>query len=166
VRYRRGVWRLRCANARPGFTVVEVIVALMVVAVLGGIAIPQISKQSSRRAAHNAREAFIATASKARAEAIRAGEEVLLRVDAANDRVLITMRRDGSTVAQPLDLNQGDIRGSIVGGADFTLCYVPRGFAMPGCGSATAADTIVGFVSPQGQDTAWARITLGRMERR
>jgi Tfp pilus assembly protein FimT len=166
----RLVEQRRRGMGRPGFTLIEIAVVVFFGVVLAAVAIPQLSKQTSRRAAINARDAFLATASQARTAAIRSGEEVLMQVDRGNDRVLITLRRDGSTVAPALDLRDGPLRASIVGGSatasTFTMCYVPRGFALPACGNRAAADSIVGFVSPQGADTAWARITLGRVERR
>lgn len=163
---RRQDERLRGAKKRPGFTAIELVVAVVVAGVLAGIAIPQISKQTSRRAALNARDAFVATASQARAAAIRAGEEVLMEIDKGNDQARVTRRRDGSTMAAPLDLRQGTLRGQIVGTGVVTLCYSPRGFVLPSCTNHPAADSIIGFASPQGRDTAWARITIGRAERR
>jgi prepilin-type N-terminal cleavage/methylation domain-containing protein len=153
-------------RSRPGFTAVELVVAVVIAAVLAGIGLPQISKYSSRRAAMNARDAFIASAAQARAAAIRAGEEVLMEVDRTNHRVEITLRSDGSTMAPSLDLQQGTLRAGIVGTGAFTLCYTPRGFLLPSCTTREPADSIVGFASPAGRDTAWARITLGRAERR
>jgi prepilin-type N-terminal cleavage/methylation domain-containing protein len=166
VQIRRQVHPPRGAKARPGFTAIELVVAVVVAGVLAGIAIPQISKQTSRRAAHNARDAFIATTAQARSAAIRAGEEVLMEVDRVNDRVRITRRSDGAVMAAPLDLADGTLRGAIVATETFTLCYSPRGFTLPSCTTHTPADSIVGFASPQGRDTAWARITIGRAQRR
>lgn len=151
------------AKARHGVSAVELVVALVLVGVLAGIAIPQMSKHSSRRAAQNARDAFIATASQARAAAIRAGEEVRMQVDPTSGTVLTTLVRDGSTVVEPLDYQAGTIRGDIVGSSGFALCYVARGFART-CGA--DPDSLLGFASPQGMDTSWVRVTLGRMERR
>jgi type II secretory pathway pseudopilin PulG len=145
---------------------IELVVVIMVGGLLAAIAIPQFSRFTERRAAINARDAFIATVSQARTAAIRSGEDVLMQVDRANDRVLITLRSDGSAAGPPLDLRNGPLRADIAGTGAFTMCWVPRGFALPGCGTRTAADSIVGFVSPAGTDTAWARITLGRAERR
>jgi prepilin-type N-terminal cleavage/methylation domain-containing protein len=164
VQIRRRVERRHGAIRRPGFTLIEVIVVIMIGGMLAAIAIPQFSRYTSRRAAVNARDAFIGTASQARSAAIRSGEEVLMQVDRGNDRVRITLRRDGSTVAAPLDLRTGTHRGAIVGTGAFTLCYTPRGFTLPGCGTADPPN-MVGFVSPQGRDTAWVRIVLGRAER-
>jgi prepilin-type N-terminal cleavage/methylation domain-containing protein len=165
------IWRRveRChigATHRPGFTIIELVVVIMIGGVLGAVAIPQFSRYTERRAAVNARDAFVATVSQARTAAIRSGEDVLLQVDQANDRVRITLRSNGSTAAPPLDLRTGPLRAEIVGTGAFTMCWVPRGFVIPGCGTRTAADSIVGFASPAGSDTAWARITLGRAERR
>jgi prepilin-type N-terminal cleavage/methylation domain-containing protein len=166
VQIPRQVERACGAKARPGFSAIELVVALVIAALLGSVAYPQITKYSSQRAAMNARDAFIGSASQARAAAIRLGEDVEMQVDRTADRVLVTLRRDGSTVAEPLDLRTGSIRGQIVGDGGLTLCYTPRGFMLPNCGNgSTAVGEVVVFASPQGTHTAGARITLGRVER-
>lgn len=142
---------------------VEVLFVLVISGVLGVMAVPQISKFTSQRAATNARNAFILTAARARAAAIQSGDEVHMIIDAANNFVSVT-DRNGDVIGEPLDLQNGTVRAGVVGTNGFTICYVPRGFERPGC--RVAADSIIGFASPQGRDTAWARVTIAQVVRR
>jgi prepilin-type N-terminal cleavage/methylation domain-containing protein len=153
--------------SRPGFTLIEVIIVVMIAAILGGVAVPQIGKFTSRRAVSNASDAFIRTAAQARAAAIRTGDEVVMRVDAANDRVTIVTAA-GDTVAT-LDLANGPIQAGLeipshTGTGPFLVCYVPRGYARSPCGNDALPKTFR-FVSPSQKDTARARIYLTQANR-
>jgi prepilin-type N-terminal cleavage/methylation domain-containing protein len=151
------------AAHRPGFSIVELLFVVVIAGILSAFAVPQISKYTSRRDALNARDAFILTGARARAAALQTGAEVRMRIDPTNHRVLI-VDAGNNPVEEPFDLLVGPVRGRIVGTREVVVCYTPRGFARPGC--PPADDSIVGFASPAGRDTAWARITMGRMERR
>ncbi len=161
------VEQVRGWRARPGFTVVELVIVLMVAGILGTVTVAQISTYTSRRAATDARDAFIAAAAQARAAAIRMGEDVEMRVDPVNDRVLVLRRRDGSTVIEPLDLNAGPLRGTILGREIIRACYTSRGFMLPSCGGTGNATVgqAVDFRSPQGSHTATAVFTLAGARR-
>jgi prepilin-type N-terminal cleavage/methylation domain-containing protein len=145
---------------RPGFTMIELLIVILIGAVLGSIAVPQFGKQASKRSASNARDAFIHAAARARTAAIQSGDEVRLRVNPATDRVEIVDRLN-NPVGDPLDFRTGPVKARILGNAIVTVRYTPRGFAHPG--SVPSRDVI--FTSVQGRDSARARITIGQVER-
>lgn len=164
MQIRRRVERRHGATHRPGFTIIELVVVVMIGGMLGAIAIPQFSRYTSHRAAINARDAFVSAASQARAAAIRLGEDVEMVVDPATDRILVRLRRNGAEVVPPVDLRTGPIRGDILGTTATTACYTPRGFMLPSCGNAQV-EQVLQFRSPQGGHTASAVITLGGAKR-
>jgi len=163
VQAQRCVQRSIHAANRRGFSLIEVLFVLVISGILGVMVVPQISKYTSQRAATNARDAFILTAARARAAAIQSGDEVQMIIDATNGFVSVT-DPNGVVIGEPLDFQNGTVRAGVVGTAGFTICYVPQGFHRPGC--PVAADSIIGFVSPQGRDTAWARVNIAQVVRR
>jgi prepilin-type N-terminal cleavage/methylation domain-containing protein len=156
----------RCGTFnRPGFTVIELLVAIVIAGILGGVSIPQISRYTSRRAAINARDAFVQATAQARAAAIQAGEDVQMQVDRTNDRVVLTLLRDGTTIGTPLDLRNGPVRAAIAGTGTFVCTYTPRGFMLPDCTNNVNVGHVVQFTDPAGTQVASAEITLGGAKR-
>jgi prepilin-type N-terminal cleavage/methylation domain-containing protein len=156
VGFRRGT-----AN-RPGFTLIEVVIVVVIAAILGGIAVPQIGIFTSRRAVSNASDAFVRAAALARAEAIKSGDDVEMRIDPATDRVTIV--NSAGDIVFTLDLANGPIQARLeipgwTANRPFLVCYVPRGYARALCGNDAVPQTFR-FVSPSGRDTASARIYL------
>lgn len=166
--HQRRVGPRRGTVTRPGFTLIEVLLVALILAIVGGIAAPQISKAANQRTVNNARDAFIRTAAQARAAAIQTGDEVEMRIDPASDRVTV-VAADGDTLAI-LDLRNGPIRASLsirdrsATAGEFLACYVPRGYARPDCGNESVRQT-VDFVGPGGKHTAAARLTISQAER-
>lgn len=76
------------ARAR-GFTLIEVIVALAMVAAIYVIALPAISRTRVTASIHNARHVVVSSIALARATAIRYGRPAVLRLDASGDRVWV-----------------------------------------------------------------------------
>jgi type II secretory pathway pseudopilin PulG len=139
---------------------IELIIVVLIGAALVTLALPQLSRQTDRRAANNARDAFITAAARARAAAIQSGDEVRLRIIAPTDRVEITDRFN-QPIAEPLDFQTGPVRARIPGNAIVTVRYTPRGFAHP----ASVPNRDIIFTSIPGRDSARARITIGQVER-
>lgn len=148
---------------RPGFTMIELVMVILLAGIIGTIAVPQMGRYASQKEAKNARDAFIATASRARAAAIQSGDEVHVRILPVVDRVEV-VNRAGDPVAPPLDFRTGPVRARILGEFNMTICYTARGFVRPGFACMPMLD--IAFASMAGRDTAMARVTFGQVERR
>jgi prepilin-type N-terminal cleavage/methylation domain-containing protein len=148
---------------RPGFTMIELVMVILLAGILGGIAVPQMTGYASQREARNARDAFISTASRARAAAIQSGDEVHVKIYPIADRVEV-VNRAGEPVGMPLDFRTGPVRARILGEFNMTICYTARGFVRPGTNCMPMLD--IAFASMAGRDTARARVTFGQVERR
>lgn len=124
---------------RRGFTLIEMVIAIVVGGILLSIAIAGFGAVESRTAVRQARNVFAGLHARARAHAIEFGTTTRLEVDVGGDSVWIS--RDGTTVESvPLGREFGvDLRA--VGGA-YTLCMSPRGYADTGCTSFGGAVTL------------------------
>lgn len=145
-------------RARRGFTLVE----MLFVVILGGLVVAvgtrQIGRTASRRAVENARDAFILTAQRARAEAMRTGRLVHLQVVPGSGEVRVA-ESSGTAV---YTLAMSDLEVALVA-PDLSLCYTSRGYALPGCTSINV-ETEVAFA--RGPDTATAAVLpLGQVRR-
>ncbi|NIR76335.1 MAG: prepilin-type N-terminal cleavage/methylation domain-containing protein [Gemmatimonadetes bacterium] len=72
-----------------GFTIIEIIIALVMVAAIYLIALPTLSRTRVTASIHNARHVVVSSIALARATAIRYGRPAVLRLDAAGDRVWV-----------------------------------------------------------------------------
>ena len=120
---------------------IEMVVAIMVGAILLGIAITSFSGVQERMATGQAVRAFQGLHARARAQAIETGSLTRLWVDVAGDSV--TLRRAG-TVLETVrfrDELKVDLRGS-----SFILCMGPRGYAVTDCNTFNSPVTL-GFQS-------------------
>jgi len=124
------------AKCRPGFTVTEILVVVLVGMLLAVIALPPLARARERRAAANARDAYMWTAAVARGLAIERGTTV--RMDLLPGSNLAVVRVGADTV-QRLDFEEYGT--TIEGPGDVTICYSARGFAVPGgCSKNLPAD--------------------------
>jgi Tfp pilus assembly protein FimT len=72
-----------------GFTIVELIMSLALLALLYAVAVPSIGRSRVRNSVYNSRQIVIASLSLARATAVRYGRSAVLRVDEDSDRVWV-----------------------------------------------------------------------------
>jgi prepilin-type N-terminal cleavage/methylation domain-containing protein len=145
-------------RARDGFTILELVIVLMIGAMTMGVVSQQYGRTQGRRAVANARDAMILTASQARAEAMRSGQLVYLRV--RPDLGVVRVATSSGEVLHTLRAAEFDAR---MVGSTVSMCYTSRGFALPGCTTFTGK-TQLGFV--RGIDTASVEIlSLGQVRR-
>lgn len=150
-------------GARPGYTIVEMVMVFVVGAILLAMVVNGASGYVSRKRAENARDAFVYVAMRARAVAIERGRNVSLRLSAAEGQV--TVHEGCSGGGQEVEqLHFADeFYATVVTSTDpIVVCYSPRGFAI-GAHTTISAPTIVRFAI--GKDTARARVApLGQVE--
>lgn len=147
---------------RRGFTLVELLAVVLIAGALGTLATPRLSLHMERRAVLQARDAFVAIAARGRSAALQRGEIVVLRALPDTDRIIV-YGGNGSDTLEILDLASG--RGvDLLAATAPVVCYTPRGFAHPGCGSGSQLPMRVSFTA--GGDTLSATITpIGLVEK-
>jgi prepilin-type N-terminal cleavage/methylation domain-containing protein len=164
VKSQRGRVDRGIGGTRQGFTVIELLMVLTIVGVMSMMALPRMGSYMSKREAVNARDAFLLAAGRARSAAVERGEVVVLRVAPSEESVVVTNGSASDTI-HVLDLKDGDMRADIVSATAIRVCYVPRGYAHPSCGSGSDLPLDVGFAGPG--DTVWATIkAAGQVERK
>ena len=142
---------------RSGFTMIEMLIAIMVGLLLTGIAYRGFSGYMGRAAAQQARNTFASIHARTRANAIEMGTTVQLNVDRDTDSVWV---QRGATRVETVRFG-GDLGVDIQGTGTLRLCMNPRGFADTSCNSFTSTETIV-FAA--GNDTAGVELrTLGQL---
>lgn len=122
-----------------GFTLIEVIIAIMIGVILTSMAVKGFGNTSSKMATRQARNVFNGMAARARAHAIESGSRALLIADARGDSVVLIV---GGVVVE-------NIRFSAEMGVDIQtstpltrICMTPRGFADPDCNSFSSVVTM------------------------
>ena len=143
---------------RRGFTIIELLTAIMVGAILVTIGITAFGTVSRRFAAREARSAFSSLHARARAQAIEYGEGIEFHTEAAGDSIWIE-RND--TTLEKLRLQNEFGVDLMSTPASVTLCLNSRGYGSEGCsvnlGSAvtfsfaTTTDTFSVEMLPLGQ---------------
>lgn len=145
-----------CMRRASGFTLIEVVIALMFAAILLGVSVSAFGEVQSRMAAGQAVRAFHGLHARARAQAVERGLSTQLVVDVAGDSV--TIRRAGQRL-ETIRF-QSELGVDLVG-SSFVLCMGSRGFADPSCNSFTEPVKL-GF--SRGNDTeAVAVLPMGQL---
>ena len=114
-----------------GFTLVEVVIALLIGSILTSIAMSGFGNARGPYAVRGARNTFAALHARTRAQAIEAGARVLLFVDVAGDSAFIWEGQNLETIRFEEELNV-DLRST---GGNLRICMNARGFADPDCNS-------------------------------
>jgi prepilin-type N-terminal cleavage/methylation domain-containing protein len=79
----------RRGRAVAGFTLLEIIMALVLMGIVYAMAVPAIGRARIGAAVHNSRHIVVSSISLARATALRFGRLTVLRLDASEDRLWI-----------------------------------------------------------------------------
>ncbi|MGD8318984.1 MAG: prepilin-type N-terminal cleavage/methylation domain-containing protein [Gemmatimonadota bacterium] len=117
---------------RRGFTVIELVIALLIGSILTSIALSSYHNARGSFAVRGARNTFASFAARARAQAIESGSNVRLMVDVTGDSIFLW---NGSQNLETLDMGDElhvDMRSSV---GSFALCMNSRGYADPDCNS-------------------------------
>lgn len=163
MKLQRWCARTRMTSRRSGFTTIEVMVVMVLAGVLVGLAVPQFNSFMSRRQVINARDAFSLTAARARAAAVERGDVVVLQAKVGTDSVVV-VSANGADTLQVLDLVAGETTASVIVENTLTICFVPRGFAHPACGTGNLLPARVGFSN--GSTTLWSVMNaVGQVEK-
>ncbi len=120
---------------RPGFTLIEMFTAMVLIAVLSSIAFGKFNKSSANRSAVGARDAYVWLGRRARALAIQRGTVVRMTLNPTTEQARLWL---GQTGVKPV-LGSGisfrnDFKVNVAtsSGDSIVVCYSPRGFALTG----------------------------------
>jgi prepilin-type N-terminal cleavage/methylation domain-containing protein len=126
-------------DRHSGFTVVELIIALLIGSILTSIALSNWGSARASMAVRGARNSFVTLEARARATAIEKGTTIRLNVSVSGDSAWIS---DGTTTLERVrfaDEFHVNLRSSE---GDFRLCMSSRGYGDEGCNSFSNAVTL------------------------
>lgn len=140
-----------------GFTIIEVMVALVVGTILISLTLDALGPLQARMANRSAQQMFLSVHARARAYAVERGRTTRFRVDMAGDSAWFTFAGDRVEKVDFRDRLGVDLQSST---ASLTMCLTSRGFADLDCnsfGSPVTVDFVAGGetssaeVQPAGQ---------------
>lgn len=148
-------------RSRSGFTIIELIIAIVIGSILTSIALSRISGAQTRMAVRGAQTTFAAVNARARAHGIEKGENVIMGVDAVGDSAWI--QHDGEVLEiVRFDEENIDLQISSPSITEFTVCYSPRGYPAPGCGTTLPMLVRMHFVRGGETVSLW-RLPMGQL---
>ena len=151
---------------RRGFTVIETLMVLTLMAIVAATGGPRLSAALHRRTTSSAADQFVVTHSLSRSTALRYGRVAQLHIDASARRYWIDVDTSANGIGQRATIaNVRDVSGS---GLTMTstrtlLCFDARGIASTS-GSCEAGDAKVIFADGATADTVTTTI-LGKVLR-
>lgn len=161
VNFQRGAQKPQHAACRPGFTLLELVIVLMIAGILASVAIPSFSRYLRWRAVVNAQDAFVFAAARARALAVERGRVIELVADPTTDRV-VALNPDGTEAMPAVDFAVDHSVDLVITEGITRICYVPRGFAQPDCSPGLGREVRFSV----GGETVQSRINgLGQVDR-
>jgi len=143
------------ANRRPGFTLVEVIITLGLLAVVAAMGGPKLSGELRRRTTQLAVDQLATAHSLARATAVRYGRVAQLHIDPATTRFWVDVDTSANGVGQRATIwyvrNLAQT-GLVMTSNRSLLCFDPRGVPLV-TGACEAGDATVIFTALDRADT-------------
>jgi prepilin-type N-terminal cleavage/methylation domain-containing protein len=154
------------AKQRKGFTMVEAILVVAVLAIVAAMGAPKLSAALQRRTTASAADQFVLTHSLTRSTALRFGRVAQLHVDAAGQRFWVDVDTSANGIGQRATI--ADVRYVTDNGLHMTsnralLCFDARGIAST-LGSCESGDAKVIFSDGAMADTVTTTI-LGKVLR-
>jgi type II secretory pathway pseudopilin PulG len=141
-------------------TLIELTFVLLITGMMASLAFPPITTTWKRWQMLRARDDFVLVSSLARSAAVEQGDLVVMTLHTAAG--IVVLRENDGTLIDRFDVGHNGRDVELLGD-ELTVCYLPRGHAHPSCGDGAELPRSVGFTS--GQDTVWATVTLGRVEK-
>lgn len=120
-------------RTRTGFTMIELIIAIVIGSILTTIALNQISGAQTRIAVRGAQTTYAAIHYRARVHGIEKGRNVMLHADVAGDSVWIEDNGDILEIIRFGDENLDMRVSSPSSVTEYTICFGSRGYADMGC---------------------------------
>lgn len=157
-------------HLRPGVTLIELILVLVVGGILTSIALAQMGRNAARQEVRNARDSVVALAACARAAAIERGDVVRLELNLEENVIRVLPGRSGEV--EPIEIkNVMAEHGARMVAPDaqdalLTVCYSPRGYAL--LDTCTTLGNVDLGLSFQRENHVYEAVVrpLGRVERR
>jgi prepilin-type N-terminal cleavage/methylation domain-containing protein len=153
-------------NQRRGFTLMEAIIVMTVMAIVAAIAGPKLSAALHRRTSSSAADQFVVTHSLARATALRYGRVAQLHIDAGTRRFWVDVDTSANGIGQRATIaNVRDVTGSglVMTSTRTVLCFDSRGMAATS-GSCEPGDVKIVFSDGATADTVSTTL-LGKVLR-
>lgn len=150
-------------RATAGFTLLEIIIAIVLMGMVYAMAVPAIGRARIAAAVHNSRHVVVSSISLARATAMRFGRPTVLRLDASEDRLWI--EADTSVSGGAVDTIgfysfAGDLATDLQSNRS-GLCFNGRGIGTTGTACPQAGALIVLSLGSEA-DSVWVT-ALGRV---
>jgi prepilin-type N-terminal cleavage/methylation domain-containing protein len=144
-------------RSHTGFTVIELVIALLIGSILTSVALTSYGNARGRFAVRGAQNMFTSLHARARAQAIERGATVRLIVDVPGDSVYLWSGGTNLETVHFADDLHVDVRSSV---GNIVLCMNTRGYADPDCNNFTGtarvafvqnADSVSVLLLPLGQ---------------
>lgn len=153
-------------HPRIGFTLIELIIVLFLLAVIAAIGAPRLSAALRSRETATAADRFVSAHALARATAVRYGRRAQLHINAPAKRFWVEVDTSGAAVNQRATVGyarQLDAVGLTMTSNRTILCFDARGLAVTG-NSCEQGDAQVIFAHSDAADTV-VTTTLGKVLR-
>ena len=153
-------------NTRRGFTLLEAIIVMSLLAVISAIGAPRLTDALRRRTTATAADQFVAAHSLARATAVRYGRTSKLHIDGSTRRFWIDVDTSATGIGQRATVwyaRELETTGLTMTSNRAVLCFDARGLAIAG-GSCEAGDAELIFAMSDAADTARTTV-LGKVLR-